>query len=238
MTDCPGKKNETCRLDYDSDPDRFRSGVSAVAKYGLMGDVHPEVAERMSRENLNLVLDVGCGEGRFINAALAWGLSIIGIDQSHTMLAALSTRRVKGDARLLPFRDGCFDGVVALWMLYNVATPTDTISEAFRILRPGGLFVACAPSRYNDPELSEVLPSSPSGFDAENGVAQIEEIFGDVEVSSWDAPLIHLPDHQALDLYLRGRGLSAQEMKRARGILPVPITITKRGSLMAARRMA
>ncbi|MBT5872527.1 MAG: class I SAM-dependent methyltransferase [Candidatus Latescibacteria bacterium] len=237
MTDYRGKVYETGDLDYDSDPDRFRSSVAAVAKYGLMGDVHPEVAERMSRENLKLVLDVGCGEGRFSNAALAWGLSTIGLDQSDTMLAAVASPRIKGDAMRLPFRDGCFDGLVALWMLYNVATPTDTISEAFRVLRPGGLFVACAPSRFNDPELSEVLPSSSSGFDAENGVAQIEKIFRIVDVSRWDAPLIHLPDNKALAMYLRGRGLSEHEIERAREIIPLPITITKRGALMTARKV-
>jgi len=75
-----------------------------------MDDVHPEVAQRFGEEALNPVLDMGCGEGRFINAARTYNFHTIALDQSETMLAAVSTPRTNGDARQLPFHDGCFGG--------------------------------------------------------------------------------------------------------------------------------
>ena len=34
-------------FDYDSDPERFRSNVETVKRYGFKGDVHEVVAERV-----------------------------------------------------------------------------------------------------------------------------------------------------------------------------------------------
>ena len=86
-----------------------------------MDDVHPEVAQRFAEEALNPVLDMGCGEGRFINAAQTYDLPTIALDQSETMLAAVSTPRTNGDARQLPFHDGCCGGV---------SSPLDALSSA------------------------------------------------------------------------------------------------------------
>ena len=93
----------------------------ATEKCGLMDDVHPEVAQRFAEEALNPVLDMGCGEGRFINADHTYDLHTITLDQSGTMLAAISTPRTNGDARQLPFHDGCFGGV---------SNPLDALSSA------------------------------------------------------------------------------------------------------------
>ena len=38
-------------LDYDDDPERFRTNVRAVEVYGLTGDVHEEVARRLATEH-------------------------------------------------------------------------------------------------------------------------------------------------------------------------------------------
>ena len=53
-------------VDYDSDPDRFRATTLASRKYGLVGDVHEDVADRFAKEQADRVLDIGCGQGKLI----------------------------------------------------------------------------------------------------------------------------------------------------------------------------
>jgi SAM-dependent methyltransferase len=223
-------------LDYDQDPERFRANVRAVEKYGLGGDVHELAAERLAAEKCGLVLDLGCGEGRFLRPARARGLAAVGFDYSATMLGAAGGLRVQGDACRLPFADGCFGAAAALYMLYHLAEPRQAIAECYRVLRRGGFFAACAPSRDNDPELAEVLPASDQTFDAENGLALIGAYFQVVEVERWDAPLVHLPDRAALALYLRGRQLEPDQVQAALSRLRTPLTLTKRGALFVGRK--
>ncbi len=224
-------------LDYDEDPERFRAGVEAAERYNVARDVHEGVAGVLARANLTPVLDVGCGEGRLVRPLLARGLAVIAMDYSATMLKAVPGHRVEGDARRLPFPDQSFGGVAALYMLYHLEEPRQAIAEAYRVLRPGGLFVASAPSRHNDPELAEVLAlSGASTFDAENGPELVGELFSAVQVERWDAPLVRLPDHEALRLYLRGRQLAQPEIEKAISRVKLPLTLTKRGALIYARR--
>lgn len=222
-------------LDYDKNPDRFRANVKAVDRYALEGDVHEAVAERLVAESSGLILDLGCGEGRFLQPARVKGLYTIAFDYSATMLKAVAEPRVQGDARQLPFPHDSFSAIVALYMLYHLPDPREAIAESQRILHPGGLFVACAPSRFNDPELASVLSSTQHTFDAENGLEMIQDYFQDVQVERWDAPLVHLPDREALTLYLKGRQMKAEKIHEAAQHLQTPLTLTKRGALFVGR---
>jgi ubiquinone/menaquinone biosynthesis C-methylase UbiE len=50
---------------------------------------------------------------------------------------------VNGDATALPFPDGSFSGAVAFTMLHHVPSPklqNQILAEAWRVLRPGGVF--------------------------------------------------------------------------------------------------
>ncbi len=223
--------------DYDTDPDRFRANVKAVEQYGLSRDVHEEVADRIVAAGFAPVLDLGCGEGRLTKPLHERGIHTIAFDYAATMLAAVSDPRVQGDANQLPFRDGAFKGVAALYMLYHLDDPRRVIAESQRVLHPGGLFAASAPSRYNDPELADVLPPAElETFDAENGPGFVEEFFTDVQVERWDAPLIYLPDHKALAQYLRGRQLAQSVIDTAVQQISVPLHLTKRGALIYGRK--
>src|SRR5579885_1085497 len=99
------------------------------------------------------VLDIGCGEGRFllpIARLLKGGGEIVGCDLSNGVIAGLpdvinaehlSVQLVVADAEALPFQDEQFDLVMANHMLYHVDIPK-ALAEAERVLRPGGMFLA------------------------------------------------------------------------------------------------
>ena len=230
-----GASRQQIPPDYDTDPERVRAGQEAVRRYSAVGDVHHPVAERICAEKLSPVLDVGCGEGRLVGPLRTRGVQVVGLDSSPTMLASIAEPKVLADATAIPFADGYFGAVAALYMLYHLPEPRDVLAESRRVLRTDGMFVACAPSRHDNPELAGMLPESPPDtFDAENGPDLVGEFFQEVEIQRWDAPLIHLPHEQALLLWLRGWGLSDKEAQRVAGQVSLPLTLTKRGALIFA----
>src|SRR5436190_15587858 len=130
------------RCDYDDDPDRFRTGRAVALQYGPGTDVHDGVAERLVAEGARSVLDVGAGEGALGHLLLGRGVRWVGLDLSATLLAGSPRPVVRADATLLPFPDASFDAVTALYMLYHLPEPERAVAEAYRVLRPGGLFAA------------------------------------------------------------------------------------------------
>ena len=219
--------------DYDSDPGRWASHDRSTY---LRGDVHEVVAEQIVRLDLRPVLDVGCGEGALADA-LPSGWQWFGLDSSPTQLSNLAQGRrlrsvVLADGAHLPIRDGSLSAVTALWMLYHLEQPETAITEAYRVLRPGGRFFACTSARNSDPELTDGYPATT--FDAEEAPDRVRSVFGPdaVEVIRWDAPLVRLPDRAAVIRYLRSHHLPAGDVER---VTP-PVTLTKRGCLVIARR--
>lgn len=89
------------------------------------------------------LLDVATGPGYVAAAAAERGASAVGVDFSAAM-AALATRQYPsvrfsvGDAEQLPFAENSFDAVVTNFGLLHLGRPELALSEAQRILRPGG----------------------------------------------------------------------------------------------------
>jgi phosphatidylethanolamine/phosphatidyl-N-methylethanolamine N-methyltransferase len=97
------------------------------------------------------VLDVGVGTGLEL-PMFHPGTRLVGVDLSEPMLrrAAARVRReqlsnVDGlivmDAMRLAFPDGCFDAVVAPYVLTVVPDPGATLDELLRVVKPGGEIV-------------------------------------------------------------------------------------------------
>jgi hypothetical protein len=63
-------------------------------------------------------------------------------------------------------------------------------------------------------------------------------VFGHVEVERWDAPLVRLPDRDAVRDYLLARFVPPEVAVAAAGQVTTPVTITKRGVLISARVVA
>lgn len=91
-----------------------------------------------------LCLDLGCGSGNYFDVLAATGRTVVGLDRSADQLriaGGRSRRIVQGDAARLPFADGTFPTVAALWISTDVDDFTSALAEATRVLRPGGLLV-------------------------------------------------------------------------------------------------
>jgi SAM-dependent methyltransferase len=100
------------------------------------------------------IVDLGCGSGVFSDLLHQQGCDTVGLDLSP-QLVALGRRNypdvefVEGDVEHLPFPPMSFDGVLLSGIVHHLPNPLRCAAEVFRILRPGGRFVAFDPNRMN-----------------------------------------------------------------------------------------
>lgn len=101
------------------------------------------------------ILDCGVGTGTLSSALARVSPSpfkLDGIDLSSRMLEQASRRLrgsglevslCQGDARKLPYDDGVFDLAMTAHMLEHLVDPGSALREMVRVLKPGGLLIAC-----------------------------------------------------------------------------------------------
>jgi ubiquinone/menaquinone biosynthesis C-methylase UbiE len=75
---------------------------------------------------------------------------VVGADYDHpSLIRHLSIhRRVRTDITALPFHNSSFDLVTANMVLEHVVNPDQLLGEVFRVLQPGGLFLAHTPNAH------------------------------------------------------------------------------------------
>jgi SAM-dependent methyltransferase len=154
------------------------------------------------------------------------------------MLGAHPPPVVEANAAALPFPAAVFDVAVAVNVFDYLDEPAVAIAEAHRVLVAGGLLIAATASRHDSPELARVWRPPPSSFDAENAPALMTSVFEEVQVERWDAPLVRLPDRVAVRDYLVARFVPSEVATVAAERITTPVTVTKRGALVRARKAA
>ena len=97
------------------------------------------------------LLDIGTGTGRILEIMSSQISNGVGIDLSHEMLAIARVNLGKsglehcqvrhGNMYELPFSDGAQDAIIFHQVLHYAEEPGAAISEAARVLRPGGKLI-------------------------------------------------------------------------------------------------
>src|SRR5436190_16193855 len=100
------------------------------------------------------VADLGCGSGVFTDLLHRRGYDCVGLDLSPKLIALgrqkyPAVEFLEGDVEKLPFPAASFDGVLLSGIVHHLPDPARCAAEVFRILKPGGRFVAFDPNRMN-----------------------------------------------------------------------------------------
>jgi ubiquinone/menaquinone biosynthesis C-methylase UbiE len=152
----------------------------------------PQSPQDIALEALRLsgardILEIGCGRGHFAERMQdELGASVLATDQSRAMVDSTKERGVRAevaDADHLPYADGSFDAVVAMWMLYHVPDLDRTLAEVRRVLKRGGVLVAATNGRQHTANLRAEVGLGPAvtQFMAEDGAEQLSRHFDEVE---------------------------------------------------------
>ena len=158
------------------------------------------------------VLDVGCGNGRYLAELRTRGHRgfVCGADLSDGMLrsarpAAGADPLLVSDAQSLPFASESFDVALMMHMLYHVPDRPKALAEIRRVVRPGGAVLVLTNSSSHFRELDELLiecaaatvgasrvrdRTSLTRFKIEDGGAELEPIFSDVNLHRFSSELV------------------------------------------------
>jgi SAM-dependent methyltransferase len=95
------------------------------------------------------LLEIGCGSGVALARLVALGWQGVGLDFDAGAVALAAARGLDvraGAIEAQRFPDGSFDAVACAHVLEHLPDPLRTLTEACRVLKPGGVFVAYTPN--------------------------------------------------------------------------------------------
>jgi ubiquinone/menaquinone biosynthesis C-methylase UbiE len=108
----------------------------------------------------SLILDVGCGRGRFSKQLAEAGYSVIGMDFEGDIIKKINEevknwgldgklKFVEGNALDIPFTDSSFDGICDFGLMENLYKEDweEYANEINRVLKPGGFYLNISLSR-------------------------------------------------------------------------------------------
>lgn len=114
--------------------------VNRVITFGLDQPWRRRAVRALGLPGGSLVLDLACGTGALSALAREAGYRVVGADMSTGMLAGRAGPLpvLQSDAANLAIASGSCDGVVCGFALRNFTELSASLSEAARVLRPGG----------------------------------------------------------------------------------------------------
>jgi ubiquinone/menaquinone biosynthesis C-methylase UbiE len=154
------------------------------------------LSTHLDRNTLSLIIDLGCGTGRFSEPMAArFGVLVIAIDPSQTMLDYARRKRATGSvillrasAQELPFSDSSVDVAFMSMVYHHFVDPVIVAKECRRVLRDSGhVFIrnstreADFPHRYFFPAMRPLIESE---LPARNDI-------GAVFTAAGFTPLVH-----------------------------------------------
>ena len=167
--------------------------------------VNDDILEIFKKNAKRRLLDAGCGDGLFIDAAKKNGIQCEGFDTNRDLLAICTKKgySVKyGDiSQKLPFADNTFDGIFCSNVFEHLPEPDFALYELLRIMKKGGILMITVPEAnntifYNDwthvtPFTKNTLKNLTTCVNV--GIYRIYRRHFPVLVRFWNIPFIKYP---------------------------------------------
>lgn len=150
--------------------------------------MYRNVLDQLQLTGDHLLLDAGCGSGLFSTLAIKAGARVIGVDAAPGLLEVARERNpdnnfLEEDLEALPFTDNSFDVVAGFNSFQYAGSFEKALSEAVRVLKPGGRLVL---GIWDKPEKSDatqvlkaigsLLPPPPPGTPGPFALSEDERI--------------------------------------------------------------
>ena len=122
-----------------------------------------------------IVGDLGCGTGEVAASLAPFVKHVIAVDRSPDMLRA-ARRRFRdlgnvdvrrGELEALPIQDGELDAATLLLVLHHLPDPLQALTEAARVLKPGGRLLICDMLPHDRETYRQQMGHVWLGFDGE-----------------------------------------------------------------------
>ncbi|UBF28453.1 class I SAM-dependent methyltransferase [Kovacikia minuta CCNUW1] len=100
------------------------------------------------------VMDCGCGSGVFTKLLQDFGFVASGLDLSEGLIDLAGRlypgiKFIVGDIEQLPLESESLDAILLSGIIHHLPDPSKCAHEVYRVLKPGGSFVAFDPNRRN-----------------------------------------------------------------------------------------
>lgn len=174
----------------------FDASVLSYAEYEAETGQFATLSKRLAsllqarlENHTGRVLDAGAGTGASTRRLEPLAEDVLALDLSREMLAENdAVHRLQADFDALPLASESVDAVVFTASLFLAPDPTRAVSEADRVLRPGGLVAAVAPRGWDTEDGRDVFETLPRESRSPSGADDVEAALDDrftLETGVW-----------------------------------------------------
>ncbi len=174
-------RTETIRAERAEAANRYFAGHADVwdqirSLHVAESEVERAIDRALGRRPLGRLVDIGTGTGRMIELFGPRSSQATGIDRSSEMLrlarvkleaAGIPSSLRQGDMYALPLGDESADSIIIHQVLHYAHSPASAISEAARVLAPGGTLLVVDFAAHDREELRTSDAHIRLGFDDE-----------------------------------------------------------------------
>lgn len=150
----------------------------------------------------DIILEVGCGMGKFTFPMLKRGYKITGLDLSPTLLQKLQEYNdnkfqidlIASDILEIPEKyNEQFDHVIGFFTLHHLRQLETYLQAGKRVLKPNGSIIFLEPNAYNPLYYFQIVFSPTMSWKGDKGVAQMtsKKIYRAAQYSGLKNVLIH-----------------------------------------------